>query len=60
MTIADRIRAEEREVTMEFATFNYVKGLVEEGFNADTIAKAFKIPVKKVQDIIQKIKDSNQ
>jgi predicted transposase/invertase (TIGR01784 family) len=55
MTIADHIREEEREIT----TFNYIKGLLEEGFNADTIAKAFKIPVKKVQDIIQKIKDSS-
>ncbi len=60
MTIADRIRAEEREVTMEFATFQYIKGMLEEGFNADTISKAFKLPIKKVQDIIQKIKDSNQ
>jgi hypothetical protein len=60
MTISDRIRAEEREVTMELATFQYIKGMLEEGFNADTIAKAFKLPIKKVQDIIQKIKDSNQ
>ena len=59
MTIADHIRAEEREVTMEFATFQHIKGLLEEGFNADIIAKAFKIPVKKVQDIIQKIRDSS-
>ena len=56
MTIADRIREE----TIEFTTFNYIKGLLEEGLNADTIAKAFKIPIKKVQDIIQKIKESNQ
>jgi hypothetical protein len=51
MTIADRIREE--------TTFEHIKGLFEEGFNADTIAKAFKIPVKKVQDIIQKIKESS-
>jgi hypothetical protein len=55
MTIADHIRAEEREVT----TFNYIKGLLEKGFDADSIADAFKIPVKKVQDIIQKIKESS-
>ena len=59
MTIADHIRAEEREITMEFATFQHIKGLIEEGFNADTIAKAFKIPVKKVQEIIKKIKESS-
>ena len=51
MTIADHIREE--------TTFEHIKGLIEEGFNADTIAKAFKIPVKKVQEIIQKIKDSS-
>jgi predicted transposase/invertase (TIGR01784 family) len=55
MTIADRIREE----TMETATFNYIKGMLEEGFNADVISKVFKLPVKKVQDIIQKIKESN-
>jgi predicted transposase/invertase (TIGR01784 family) len=59
MTIADHIREEERELTMEFATFNYVKGLFEKGFDADLIADAFKLPVKKVQDIIQKIKESS-
>jgi hypothetical protein len=56
MTIADHIRAEEREVT----TFNYIKGLIEKGLDADFIADAFKIPIKKVQDTIQKIKESNQ
>ena len=55
MTIADEIREE----TIEITTFNYIKGLLEEGLNANTIAKAFKIPIKKVQDTIQKIKDSS-
>ena len=55
MTIADEIR----EKTMEFATFQHIKGLLEEGLNADTIAKAFKMPMKKVQDIIKKIKASS-
>ena len=55
MTIADHIREE----TVEKTTFNYIKGLLEEGLNANTIAKAFKIPIKKVQDTIQKIKDSS-
>ena len=51
MTIADHIREE--------TTFQHIKGLLEEGLDANFIAKAFKIPVKKVQDIIQKIKDSS-
>ena len=59
MTIADHIRAEEREITIELTTFNYIKGLLEKGSDAEFIADAFKIPVKKVQDIIQKIKDSS-
>jgi hypothetical protein len=59
MTIADRIRAEEREITIEYTTFQHIRGMFDEGFNADIIAKVFKLPIKKVQDIIQKIKDSS-
>ena len=44
MTIADHIREE--------TTFQHIKGLIEKGLDADLIADAFKIPVKKVQDII--------
>ena len=55
MTIADHIRAEEKENN----TFQYIKGLLEIGLDADAISKAFKLPVKKVQDIIQKIRDSS-
>lgn len=55
MTIADEIREE----TLEIMNFNYIKGLLEEGLDADLIAKAFKMPIKKVQDTIQKIKDSS-
>ena len=54
MTIADEIRKE----TLEIMNFNYIKGLLEEGLDADLIAKAFKMPIKKVQTIIQKIKNS--
>ena len=54
MTIAEHIRAEERERI----TVNYIKGLVKEGLDAEFIADVFKMPLKKVQDIIQKIKDS--
>ena len=34
MTIADHIRAEEREITMEFATLNFVKNLLKKGYDA--------------------------
>jgi hypothetical protein len=50
MTIADRIREE--------TTFNYVNGLWEQGFKEDVIATAFKLPIQKVEEIIQKIKSS--
>jgi hypothetical protein len=56
MTVDQRIRMEATELT----TFNHIKGLLEKGFDADLIADAFKLPLKKVQDMIQKIKDSNQ
>jgi predicted transposase/invertase (TIGR01784 family) len=48
MTIADQIREEN--------TINHIKGLWEKGLEADFIADAFKMPVKKVKDIIKKIK----
>jgi predicted transposase/invertase (TIGR01784 family) len=51
MTIAERIRIEEREN----AAFNYVKGLWEKGLEANFIADAFKMPLQKVEEIIQKI-----
>ncbi|MCU0469585.1 MAG: hypothetical protein MUF58_13375 [Arcicella sp.] len=60
MTIADRIRAEEREVTMEFATFQHIKGMLEKNVDDQFIADVIKLPIQKVRDIIQKIKDSNQ
>jgi hypothetical protein len=59
MTIADHIRAEEREKTMEFVTYQHTKDLLEIGMDAENIARAFKLPLKKVQDIFQKIKDSS-
>jgi hypothetical protein len=59
MTIADHIRAEEREKTIELVTFQHTKDLLENGFDDKFIAEAFKLPLKKVQDIIQKIKDSS-
>jgi hypothetical protein len=55
MTIADRIREE----TFERTTFNYVKGLWEDGKKADYIANFFKLPLQKVEEIILKIKNSS-
>ena len=56
MTIADHIREE----TVEFTTLNFVKNLLKEGYDASFIAKMTELSLKKVQDIIQKIKESNQ
>jgi predicted transposase/invertase (TIGR01784 family) len=53
MTIADRIREE----TFENTTFSHVKGLWEAGQKPDYIANVFKLPLQKVEDIIQKIKN---
>ncbi len=44
MTIADEIKEE----TIETTNFNYIKGLIEKGLDADLIADAFKMPMKKV------------
>jgi hypothetical protein len=54
MTIAEEIRIEERE----YSTFKYVKGLWKKGLQADFIADAFSLPIQKVEEIIQKIKAS--
>jgi hypothetical protein len=56
MTIADHIREE----TKEEVTFNMIKNLLQNGASHDLILKSFGIPMKKLQEIIQKIKDSNQ
>ena len=59
MTIADHIRAEEREITIELTTFNFVKNLLKKGYDASFIAEITELSIKKVQGIIQKIKESN-
>jgi hypothetical protein len=51
MTIADHIREE--------VTFNVIENLLKKGIDASFIADVVKLPLKKVQDIIQKIKDSS-
>lgn len=54
MTIAEEIRIEERE----YSTFKFIKGLWNKGFQADFIADTFSLPIQKVEEIIQKIKAS--
>lgn len=54
MTSADQIRLEERENS----TFNYVKGLIQNGVSIELIAKSFGLSIQKVEEIVQKIKAS--
>jgi hypothetical protein len=54
MTIAEEIRIE----TTENNLFNHIKGLWRKGLQADFIADAFSLPLQKVEEIIQKIKAS--
>lgn len=58
MTAAEEIRTEERAKTMEFATFNHIRGLIQNGASIELISKSFGLPVQKVEEIIQKIKAS--
>jgi hypothetical protein len=58
MTIAEEIRIEERQITTENTIFNHIKGLWRKGLQADFIADAFSLPLQKVEEIIQKIKAS--
>jgi hypothetical protein len=58
MTAAEEIRTEERAKTMEFATFNHVRGLIQNGASVELISKSFGLSVQKVEEIIQKIKAS--
>jgi hypothetical protein len=55
MTAADEIRLEERENN----TFNFVKNLLKKGYDASFIAEMTELSVKKVQELIKKIKESN-
>lgn len=58
MTAAEEIRTEERAKTMEFATFNHVRGLIQNGASIELISKSFGLSIQKVEEIIQKIKAS--
>ncbi len=59
MTIADRIREEESQLTFERTTFNYVKALIDKGLDASFIADAFKLPIQKVEEYVSRIKSSS-
>ncbi|MEA5460736.1 Rpn family recombination-promoting nuclease/putative transposase [Arcicella sp. LKC2W] len=63
MTIADQIRIsvsdKVREETFENTTFNYVKGLFQNGASIELISKSFGLSIQKVEEIIQKIKASS-
>jgi hypothetical protein len=50
MTAAEHLRL---EVQIEF-----IKGLLRKGFQTDFIADTFSLPIQKVEEIIQKIKAS--
>jgi predicted transposase/invertase (TIGR01784 family) len=54
MTIADQIREE----TVENTTFNYVKGLIQNGASVEFISKSFGLSIQKIEEIVQKIKSS--
>jgi hypothetical protein len=44
---------------IEKNTYNHVKGVWKEGLPVNVIASAFKMPRKKVKEIIQKIKEES-
>ena len=43
----------------ENLTFTYVKGLIQNGATVEFISKSFGLSVKKVEEIIQKIKSAS-
>lgn len=47
----------EEEIKIE-TTFEHIKGLFENDINPNIIAKSFKLSTQKVEEIIQKIKSS--
>ena len=55
MTAVEEIQLKERENL----TFNHVKGLLEKGLDASFIADAFKLPMKKVEEMIKRLKESS-
>jgi hypothetical protein len=59
LTIADEIRAKVRKETFENVTFEYVKGLFENGIDAKFIANAFELPIEKIEEYIERIESSS-
>jgi predicted transposase/invertase (TIGR01784 family) len=55
MTATEQLKLEERENT----TFNIIRNLIQKGFDAIFIADIVSMPSKKVEEIIQRIKNSS-
>jgi predicted transposase/invertase (TIGR01784 family) len=54
MTAVEEIRTQERENL----TFNFIKGSIQNGATVEFISKSFGLSIKKVEEIIQKIKSA--
>ena len=52
MTTADQIRHEN--------TFSHIRGLLSIGLTADKIAEAFKMSLREVEEIVQKIRSEKE
>ena len=55
MSAYEEIRLEERENT----TLNNIKGLLQNGVSMDLIAKSFGLSIQKLEEMIAKMKGSN-
>jgi hypothetical protein len=55
MTVEQQIRMEATENT----TFNYVKGLIQNGIAPEIIAKSFGLSIQKIEEIIKSLKNSS-
>lgn len=53
MTATEQLKLEERENN----TFNYVKGLIQNGISPEIIAQSFDISIQKTEEIIRRIKN---
>jgi predicted transposase/invertase (TIGR01784 family) len=54
--IAERVRKEERQLTLENTNFNHFKALIEKGLDPNFIADAFKLPMQKIEEYLKRIK----
>ena len=57
-TTVNKIAMTAVEEIKQNVTFDFVKGLWEKGFEVDFIADTFKLPIKKVESIIARLKSS--